>query len=147
MSQSTAAWRKVFGLAIAGGLGFWAANFVISLTLIAAEYRSALSISYLPMLLAALIGGLLIGLCVGYSLLRFFDKIPTRKPILKSVILSFIALIFVTLFLEVPAKLLTPTRDAVRYFFIATLFNALRIFALGIVIGYRYDKLNRSVSE
>ncbi len=42
---------KVFGLALAGGLGFWVANFAISLTPIAAEYRAALSIAYFPMLL------------------------------------------------------------------------------------------------
>ena len=123
-------------LAVAGGLGFWLANFAISLTPIAAEYRAALSISYFPMLLEALLGGLVIGFCVSYSLLRFFDKLPTRNPILKSVILSFIALIIVTVLIEVPAKFLAPTNDALRYFLIGTMFNVIRIPALGIVIGY-----------
>jgi multisubunit Na+/H+ antiporter MnhE subunit len=40
----------------------------------------------------ALVGGLIIGCCVSYFLLRFFDKIPTKKPILKALILSFIAM-------------------------------------------------------
>jgi hypothetical protein len=141
MTQSKNIWRKTFVLAIAGGSGFWAANFAISLTPIAAEYRAALSISYLPMLLQALFGGLIIGLCVSYFLLRFFDKIPTKNPILKSVILSFIVLIIVTMLIEVPSKFLAPTSDALRYFLIGTLFNVIRIPALGMAIGYVYKKL------
>jgi NhaP-type Na+/H+ or K+/H+ antiporter len=139
--------RETTLLAVAGGLGFWVANFAISLTPIAAEYRAALSISYLPMLLESLLGGLMIGFGVSYSLRRFFDRLPTRQPILKSVILSFIVLIFVTLLLEVPAKFLTSTSDALHYFLIAVMFNVLRILALGIVIGYLYAKLNRSVRQ
>ncbi len=91
MNQSREIWRKASILAIAGGLAFWLANFAISRTPIAAEYRAALSISYYPMLLEALLGGLIIGLCVSYLLLRFFEKIPARDPILKSVTLLAIA--------------------------------------------------------
>jgi quinol-cytochrome oxidoreductase complex cytochrome b subunit len=142
MTQSKEIWRKALVLAIAGGLGFWVANFAISRTPIAAEYRAALSISYLPMLLESLLGGLIIGFCVSYFLLRFFDRIPAKNPILKSVILSLIVLIMVTILIEGPASILTPTSDALRYFLIGALFNALRILALGIVIGYLCDKLN-----
>ncbi len=143
MTQSKEIWRKASVLAIAGGAAFWVANFAISLTPIAAEYRAALSISYLPMLLEALLGGLIIGFCVSYSLLRFFDKIPTKNPILKSVILSFIVLIIVTMLIEVPAKFLATTSDALRYFLIGAMFNVLRILALGIVIGYLYKRLHK----
>jgi NhaP-type Na+/H+ or K+/H+ antiporter len=93
------------------------------------------------MIVEALIGGLIIGFCVGYSLLRFFDKIPTKNPILKSIILSFIVLIIVTILLEGPASFLTNTSDALRYFLIGAVFNVLRILALGIVVGYLYEKL------
>lgn len=55
-------------LAIAGGLAFWLANFAISRSPIAAEYRAALSISYFPMLLESLIGGLIIGFCFALGL-------------------------------------------------------------------------------
>ena len=143
MTQSKGIWRKASILAMGGGLGFWVANFAISLTPIAAEYRTALSISYLPMLLEALFGGLIIGFCVSYFLLRFFDNIPTKNPILKSVILSFIVLIIVTMLIEVPAKFLTTTSDALRYFLIGAIFNGLRILALGIVIGYLHGRLKR----
>ena len=74
MTQS----KEMTLLSVAGGLGFWVANFAISLTPIAAEYRAALSISYFPMLLEALIGGLVIGFCVSYSLLRLFDSYQQR---------------------------------------------------------------------
>lgn len=133
-------------LTLAGGSGFWLANFAISLTPIAAEYRAALSIYYYPMLLAALLGGLIIGFCVSYFLLRFFDTLPTKNPILKSVMLSFIILLVATILIEVPSKFLATTIDhAMRYFLISTIFNTLRILILGIVIGYQYDKLKGKI--
>jgi NhaP-type Na+/H+ or K+/H+ antiporter len=136
MTQS----KEMTILAVAGGLGFWAANFAISRTPIAAEYRAALSISYLPMIVESLIGGLIIGFFVSYFLVRFFDKIPTKDPILKSVILSFIVLIIVTILIGGPSSFLA-TSDALRYFLIGALFNVLRILALGIVVGYLYKRL------
>ena len=142
MTQS----KEMTILAVAGGLAFWVANFAISRTSIAAEYRTALSISYFPMLLESLLGGLIIGFCVSYSLLRFFDKLPTKNPILKSVILSFIVLIIVTILIGGPSSFLA-TSDVLRYFLIGTMFNVLRILVLGIVIGYLYDKLNRRVRK
>lgn len=143
MTQS----KEMTILTAAGGLGFWVANFAISLTPIAAEYRAGLSISYFPMLLEALIGGLVIGFCVSYFLLRFFDKLPTKNPILKSAILSLIILVIVTVLIEVPAKFLTPTSGAMRYFLIGATFNIIRISVLGIVIGYLFDKLNRNAEK
>jgi hypothetical protein len=132
-------------LAIGGGLAFWLTNFAICLTPIAAEYRAGVSISYLPMLLEALVGGLIIGFGVSYVLLRFFNHIPTESPILKSTILSLLALVVFTLLLEVPSKFVTATTsDPIHYFLIATLFNALRIPPLGIVIGILYKRLYRS---
>ncbi|MCJ7694800.1 MAG: hypothetical protein MUO40_05165 [Anaerolineaceae bacterium] len=140
-SGSTFLSKSLYKLTIGGGVAFWAANFAISRTPIAAEYREVLSISYYPMLLAALIGGLMIGFCVSYLLIRFFDKIPTRKPILKSVILSFIVLILFTISIGGPSSFLS-TGNVLRYFLIGTIFNAIRILALGLGVGYLYDKLN-----
>jgi hypothetical protein len=135
-------YKKALELAVAGGAAFWATNFAISLTPIAAEYRAALSISYFPMLLEALVGGLVIGFCVSYFLLRFFERIPTKNSILKSVMLSLIVLIVSTVIIEVPATILTTMGDALRYFLIATMINALRIPALGIAIGYLYTRIS-----
>lgn len=140
MIQSKVIRKNVFVLTVVGGLAFWLANFAISRTPIAAEYRTALSISYYPMLVQSLIAGLIIGFCVSYFLLRFFDKIPTKNAILKSVILSFIVLIIVTILIGGPSSFLTPN-DPLRYFLIGALFNVLRILALGIGIGYLYKRL------
>lgn len=129
-------------LAVGGAMGFWLANLAVSLTPLAAEYRAALSIAYLPMLLQALLGGLIIGICVSYCLLRYFDKIPTDSPMTKSLVLSFVAFLAVTLLLEAPAKFLTTRSDAVHYFLIGTLFNGLRILALGVVVGLLYGRLD-----
>jgi hypothetical protein len=141
MIHSKDIWRKASILAIGGGLAFWLANFAISRTPIAAEYRAALSISYFPMLLESLIGGLIIGFFVSYPLLRFFDKIPTKNPILKSVILSFIVLTIVTISIGGPSSFLA-TSNVWRYFLIGTIINVIRILALGIGIGYLYRRLN-----
>ncbi len=141
MTQSKKFWGRTAILTIAGGAAFWLSNFAISRTPIAADYRAALSISYYPMLLESLIGGLFIGACVSYFLLRFFDKIPTENPIIKSVILSFIVLIIVTITIGGPSSFLA-TGNILRYFLIGTVFNVLRILALGIAIGYVYDKVN-----
>src|SRR4030065_2272242 len=104
MKISKGIWNKTFGLTRVGGLAFWLANFAISRTSIAAEYRVAMSISYYPMLLESLIGGLIIGLWVSYPLLRFFDEIPVKDPILKSVILSSIVLVIITILVGGPSS-------------------------------------------
>jgi hypothetical protein len=148
MSESKVIWRNVFVLAFAGGVAFWLANFAISRTPIAAEYRAAMSISYYPMLLESLIGGLIIGLWVSYPLLRFFDKIPGKDPILKSVLLSVIVLVIVTILLGGPSSFYA-TDNVVRYFILGTVFNVIRILALGIAIGYvckkQYGGINPSI--
>jgi hypothetical protein len=132
--------RRVAFLTAGGGLGFWVANFAISLTPIAADYRQGLSIAYLPMLLEALLGGLIFSFCVSCCLLRFFERLPGGNPMRKALVLSAGVLVMVTVLVEVPAKLLTTTSDAVRYFLIGAAFNGLRILALGVVIGYLYGR-------
>jgi hypothetical protein len=143
MVRSKGIWKNTLILTFAGGLAFWLANFGISRTPIAAEYRTALSIAYLPMLVEALVGGLLIGLGVSYCLVRFFRKTPGRNPILKSLLLSLVVLLIATIFLGVPSSFMTPISGALRYFLIGVIFNVLRISALGIVIGFLYGRLNR----
>lgn len=131
-------------LAIAGGVGFWLANFAISLTPIAAEYRAALSIAYLPMLLEALFGGLVVGFLVSYLLVRFFDRLPTEGPIFKSVVLSAIAFVVATVLIEAPARLFDATTDSLRYFLIGAVIDGLRFLTLGVVIGYLYGRLDNA---
>jgi hypothetical protein len=82
-----------------------------------------------------LVGGLIIGFGVSFFLLRFFDKISTKNPILKSVILSFAAIVVI----EVLSTFGNPS-NAYVYLLIDTVMNIPRILALGIVIGYLYKK-------
>jgi hypothetical protein len=105
-----------------------------------AEFRAALSMSYiLYALVEPLLGGMIIVCCLSYFLLRFFDKIPTKNPIPKSVILSFVALGIVFILLGVAAS---RTSDALHIFLIGVTFNIPRFLFVGIVIGYLYDRLN-----
>ena len=131
-------YKKLYKLTGAGGAAFWITDFVISVSPIAPEYRAAFSISYLPMaLVEALVGGLIIGGCVSYFLLRFFEKIPTQNPILKALILSFVAMLMI----EVLSTLVNPSNASV-YLLIDTGMNVPRFLALGIGIGYLYKRLN-----
>ena len=130
---------RTLKLAVGGGLAFWVVNFLISRTPIAAEYRTALSISYYPMLVESLVGGLIIGCSVSYFLLRFFEKIPTKNSILKSVILSFIALVIIEAF----TTLLNLSSFSVDLLVGAGI-NVLRFLALGVAIGYLHNRLYRA---
>jgi hypothetical protein len=129
--------KQLFKLTVAGSVAFWIVDFAISLSPIAAEYMAAFSISSLPMaLVEALVGGLIIACFVSYFLLRFFDKIPTKHPILKALVLSFVALVVI----EVLSTFGNPS-NAYVYLLIDTVMNIPRILALGIVIGYLYNRL------
>jgi hypothetical protein len=125
-------------LAGAGGAAFWLTDFLISMSPIAAEYKAVFSISSLPVALSeALVGGLMIALCVSYFLLRFFDRIPTKNPILKALILSFAAMVSI----EILSTLVNPNNTAVCLL-IDTGMNLPRFLALGIVVGHLSGKLN-----
>ena len=130
-------------MAVGGAAAFWLTNLAISLTPIAAQYRAALSISYVPMLLEALVGGLVLGSCVSVVLLRWFYQAPGTTPMAKALVLSSTAILLVTVLVEVPAKLETTASDPWRLFLIGLLFNALRITALGVVAGYLCAGLGR----
>jgi hypothetical protein len=136
-------YKKLFKLAIGGGLAFWVTTIAISLTPIRAEFRAALSMSYIQsVLVEALLGSLIIGCFVSYFLLRFFDKIPTKNPILKSVILSLVPYVINLILLGVAAS---RTSDALHIFLIGAALNVPTYFILGIVIGYLYKRLYGSV--
>jgi hypothetical protein len=141
--RSYGVYKNLYKLTIGGGVAFWATTFVTSLLPIAAEYRAAFSISYIQMVLVeSLLAGLIIGCGVSYFLLRFFDKIPTKNPILKSGILSFVALVIAIVMIQGAASFLEPSGDALRYFLIGAMLNVPRFLILGMVIGYLYKRLD-----
>jgi hypothetical protein len=130
------------GMVLAGGLAFWAANFATSLLPIAAEYRAARSISYLPMVLVeSLVAGLLVGLFVSVLLLRSHGSLPTRSPILNAAILSAVALVVLTVVTWGAGRLAEPG-DTSRYVLIGTVLNVPRFLALGVAVGYVYRRLH-----
>lgn len=141
MVQSKDVWRKIVVLAVVGGLAFWAATLAISLTPTAADYRVAESIASIQLVW---IGGLIIGLImaslISYILVRFYAKIPMKNPIMKSLLLSFFALIILLLVIEVPSSL--RTGDASYYFLVGVLLNVPRFLVFGLVVGYLYKRLN-----
>ena len=138
-SKRQTSYEKLLKLTIGGGLAFWVTTIAISLTPIRAEFRAALSMSYVQsVLVEGLLGSLIIGCFVSFFLLRFFDKIPTKNPILKSVILGFVALGIVSILVGVAAS---RTSDALHVFLIGEVLNVPRFLFLGIVIGYLYKRL------
>lgn len=126
--------KKLYTLTIAGGVVFWAVTIATSLLPIAAEYRSASSFSHSEVLIGSLPAGLFIGFCVSYALIRFFDKIPARNPILKSIILSVIALVIASVVPFVRS-------DSLHYFLVGAALDVPRFLLLGIVVGYLYKRL------
>ena len=132
-----AVYKAALELGVVGGAAFWAANLATSLSPIAAQYRAALSISYAPMLLESPIGGLIIGCCVSYFLLRLFDRIPTPSPVLKSLILSFVVLVIIEA-LSTVFDLGYPPADLL----LGVGLNLPRFLALGLTIGYLYDRVS-----
>ncbi len=133
--------KKLLMLAAAGGAAFWIIDFVISVSPIAAEYKAAFSISSLPVaLVKALAGGVVIAFCVSFFLLRFFSRIPGKESIFKALILS----LFIMVMIEVFSALGNPSHACV-YLLLDTGMNAPRFLALGLVIGYLFDKQKRKV--
>jgi CBS-domain-containing membrane protein len=131
-------YRKLLKLTGAGCAAFWITDVVMSISPIAEEYRAAFSISSLPLaLVQALVGGLIIACCVSFFLLRFFDRIPGKKPITKALILGLGAMILI----EILSTLGDPSHAFV-YLLLDTGMNLPRFLALGLVVGLLYDKLN-----
>jgi len=138
---SSVFYKKLFILTIAGGAVFWATTVVTSLLPIAAEYRAAYSNwSIQSVWVDSLFVGMVFGGCVSYSLLRFFDKLPAKNPILKSALLSSIALVIVTILIDVPRSFPGPDHS-LYYFLIGAIFNLVRFILLGVTIGYLYKRL------
>jgi hypothetical protein len=133
--------KKLLMVAATGGAAFWITDFVIAVSPISSAYQAAFSISSLPVaLVEALAGGLVIAGCVSFVLLRFFDRIPGKNPIHKALILSFSAMAII----EVLSALGNPAHASI-YLLLDTGMNAPRFLALGLVIGYLFDKQKGTV--
>jgi hypothetical protein len=120
---------------VGGAAAFWLANLAISLTPVAADYRAALSIAYLPMLVEAAVGGLVVAALVTLPLARFPERVPGGGPLGRAVLLAAAVLVLVTVLVEAPAKLRAGVPDAGHWLLVATAINAVRILALGVTVG------------
>ena len=139
---STILSKNLFILTIGGGATFWAFTVAFSLLPIMAEFRAALSIPYISgAIVDPVIGGLIISCCVSYFLLRFFYQIPTKNPILKSMLLSLVVLGINFIMLAVAAS---RTSDVVQILLIGVTLNIPRYLILGLVIGNLYRRLHVS---
>lgn len=135
--------KTLIKLTVAGGVAFWAATIALSLLPIAAEYRAALSLDYFQtVFVEALAAGTIIGACVSFVLLRFFDKLPTKNAILKSEILSLVAFAILSILVQV-ATSRVGSSDALRVFLIGMALNVPRFFLLGLIVGYLYRSVSR----
>jgi uncharacterized protein YacL len=133
--------KKLYKLTIGGGVVFWIASIATSLLPIAAEYRAAFSNWSIQMVwVGSLLMGMVIGCCVSFFLLRILEKIPAKRPILKSLILSFLALVIAIILIDVPMILHEPSAPF-YYFLIGVMFNVVRFLFLGLGIGYLYKRL------
>ena len=122
-------------LTLTGAAAFWFANLLISLTPSAAAYRSALSIHYVAMLLEAALGGLVVAGVVAVTLVRFGSRVPGGGPVRRSLLLATCALVLVTLVVEVPAKFGAGIAEPGRWLLVATVFNTVRVLAMGVALG------------
>ena len=142
---STILSKKLFVLTLGGGLVFWAATFVTSLLTLAAEYRAAYTNWKIQTVwIDSVFAGLIIACGVSYFLLRSLSKIPAKNPIRESVRLGFVALVIITILIDVPRSLLSPGPGnpwSWYYFLVGLMFNAVRFLLLGVATGYFYKRL------
>ena len=125
--------------AISGAVAFWLVNLAISATPTAADYRHALSIRYLPMLVEAAVGGLVLGVVLTFLLLRHTSKIPGSSMPAKALLLGALALAVVTIGIETPSKFTSGVDDPAHWLLVATIINLLRILALAAAVGLIAD--------
>lgn len=140
--------KKLFKLTIGGGMVFWATSIATSLLPVAAEYRAAYSNwSIQTVWVVSLPMGMIIGYGVSWFLVRYFDKIPSKNPMLKSGIISFFTLIIAVILIDVPQSFfgISNSFDALYYFLIGVMFNGARFLLLGITIGYLYNEHTHSL--
>ena len=134
-------------LTLAGGIVFWVTTVVTSLLPIASDYRAAFSDwSIQTVWFASLFAGLLIACCVSWLVLKYSPKLPTKDPILKSLVLSSGFFILATILIDVP-KCFQGYGDIMVYFLIGFMFNLARFLVLGITIGFQHKRLLTRVTE
>jgi hypothetical protein len=91
------------------------------------------------MLAEAAVGGLVLGGVLSFLLVLHPSKVPGSGPVNRALLLGAVALVLVTLGIEVPSKLAVDVDDPVHWMLVATIFNVLRILALATAVGLVAD--------
>ena len=125
--------------AVTGAAAFWLANLSISATAMAADYRHALGIRYVPMLVEAAAGGLVLSGVLTFMLLRRPSKTPGPNLLVKALLLGAATLVILTVGVEAPSKLASGVDDAAHWLLVATIINLLRILVLAATVGLVAD--------
>jgi hypothetical protein len=133
--RSYGVYKRPWKLTLVGGVAFWATTIATSLTPFGAEFRAISSTAYAVVIVGALLAGLFVAYGVSYCMLFYFDRLPTKNPIQKSLILSFTVLIII----QTLATLLHHS-NTLDYFVISTVTNIPRFLSLGIFVGYLYSR-------
>lgn len=66
---------------------------------------------------------------------RFPARVPGHGLLRKALLLAGGALVLLTVLVEVPSKLRSDVADPAHWLLVATVFNAIRLLALGLTIG------------
>ena len=138
-----AARHRLLVLTVAGGTAFWAGTLTTSLLPIAAEYRTAFSISHARnLLIEAPVAGLLVGWCVAYLVHRFAERIPGSSPVAKAVFVSLGALVVAGLAIRGAGLLVQPTHPDLGWFAVGAALDLPRFVILGIALGLIGDRID-----
>ena len=126
-----------------GLLVFWLASFFTTFLPLAAEYRAAYSDwSKQTVWIGAIFMGLLVFGCISIIYLRFFEKLPGKTPVAKTLLLSAAALILCLMAIDLPMMLNTE-RKLLQYFLVGVMFNTVRFLLAGLAIGLVDQQLRR----
>jgi hypothetical protein len=87
------------------------------------------------MLAEAATGGLVLGGALAFLLVHYAAEIPGAGSLSQALLLGAVALVLLTLGLELPSKLTSAVEDPVHWLWVATVFNVIRIFSLAATIG------------
>jgi hypothetical protein len=126
-----------------GLLVFWLASFFTTFLPLAAEYRAAYSDwSKQTVWIGAILMGLILCGCISFLYLRFYKKIPGRKPIPKVLLVTAGILVVALLAIDLP-MMLNSEQKLLQYFLVGVMFNTVRFLLAGLAIGLVDQQLRR----
>jgi hypothetical protein len=127
---------RVAKLGLSGGLVFWLVTIVDSLLPIAGQFRAAVALPYIQVLVGSLVAGIVLGLCVSCALVFEISRSPSRSALVTAVALSLGALVLVE-----PLIAFARRGDELDYILVGAALDFPRFLLLGVGIGYLSSRL------